>query len=225
MKDQILRYAAIIVAAGRGTRAGGQVPKQWQDVAGRPVAAWTLERFAGATTRILVVNESDMEHARQFATTPDIRVVTGGASRAASVRAGLDALVDNAPERVLIHDVARPCITSTVIDNVLTALDNFAGAAPALPVTDALWSGRDGQVAGITPRDGLFRAQTPQGFHYPAILAAHASASPDAADDVAVALAAGLPVAIVEGSEDNLKITGPADFARAAAILERQNGH
>ena len=220
-----MRYAAISVAAGRGTRAGGQLPKQWQDVAGRPVAAWTLERFAGASTRILVVNDSDMDHARKLATGPDIRVVTGGASRAASVRAGLEALVADAPERVLIHDVARPCITSIVIDNVLTGLDNFTGAAPALPVTDALWSGQDGQVAGITPRDGLFRAQTPQGFHFEAILAAHTTASPDAADDVAVALAAGLSVAIVEGSEDNLKITGPADFARAAAILERQNGH
>ncbi len=221
-----MRHAAIIVAAGRGSRAGGPLPKQWQDVAGRSVAAWTLARLAGAETRVLVVNEADIDRARALAATPDIRIVIGGASRAASVRVGLEALSDDPPDRVLIHDVARPCVTSTVIDNVLEKLDTSPGAAPALAVTDALWSGADGQVQGITPRDGLFRAQTPQGFHYAAILAAHRAASQDAADDVAVALEAGLPVAIVEGSEDNIKITGPADFARAAAILERQqNGH
>ncbi|SIS76654.1 2-C-methyl-D-erythritol 4-phosphate cytidylyltransferase/2-C-methyl-D-erythritol 4-phosphate cytidylyltransferase / 2-C-methyl-D-erythritol 2,4-cyclodiphosphate synthase [Roseivivax lentus] len=220
-----MRYAAIIVAAGRGTRAGGALPKQWQPIAGRPVAAWTLERFAGAELRILVVHADDRDRAAALADSSDIRVVVGGASRAASVRAGLEALADDAPDRVLIHDVARPCVTSTTIDNVLMALQDSPGAAPALPVTDALWAGRDGRVTGLVPRDGLFRAQTPQGFHYNAIRDAHRHAPPEAADDVAVALAAGLSVAIVDGSEDNLKITGPADFARAAAILERQNGH
>ncbi|NHX27866.1 bifunctional 2-C-methyl-D-erythritol 4-phosphate cytidylyltransferase/2-C-methyl-D-erythritol 2,4-cyclodiphosphate synthase, partial [Escherichia coli] len=108
-------------------------------------------------------------------------------------------------------------------DRVLDALATHPGAAPALPVTDALWRGQDGAVTASQPREGLFRAQTPQGFHLGAIRAAHA-AHPGgaAADDVEVALAAGLDVAIVEGDETNLKITHPGDFARAARILKDQ---
>ena len=220
-----MRYAAIIVAAGRGTRAGGDVSKQWQTVAGRAVAVWTLARFAGADMRVLVVHPDDAGHARALFADQDIRIVHGGTSRGASVRAGLEALAEDPPDRVLIHDVARPCVTSTVIGNVLNALDISPGAAAALPVTDALWRGSGGRVEKVVSRAGLFRAQTPQGFHFDAILAAHRAGDGQAADDVAVARAAGLAVAIVAGSEDNIKITGPEDFARAAAILERQNGH
>jgi 2-C-methyl-D-erythritol 4-phosphate cytidylyltransferase/2-C-methyl-D-erythritol 2,4-cyclodiphosphate synthase len=149
-----------------------------------------------------------------------ITLVDGAADRAGSVRAGLAAMADTAPDVVLIHDVARPCIDDTTIDAVLEALKSAPGAAPALPVTDALWTGAQGNVTGAQDRSGLFRAQTPQGFHYAAITAAHQAHSGAAADDVEVARAAGLRVAMVPGSEQNLKITGPADFARAARILE-----
>ncbi|MFD1343423.1 2-C-methyl-D-erythritol 4-phosphate cytidylyltransferase [Litorisediminicola beolgyonensis] len=213
--------AVLIVAAGQGTRAGGPVAKQWQEVAGKPVARWTLERFAPRPT-VLVIRPEDEPRALAVSDGLDVRLVQGGATRAASVRAGLEALAEAQPDTVLIHDVARPCVPERVIAAVEAALARTAGAAPALAVTDALWTGADGLVTGTRDRAGLFRAQTPQGFRFDAILAAHRSHDGDAADDVAVARAAGLAVAIVPGAEDNLKITAPEDFARAAQILARE---
>jgi len=121
---------------------------------------------------------------------------------------------------ILIHDGARPLISQAVIARVIAALDQAEAAAPALAVTDALWRGAAGEVTATLPRDGLYRAQTPQGFRYDAILAAHRAYVGDAADDVAVARANGMQVAIVEGCADNLKLTFPGDFARAEAILK-----
>ncbi len=211
--------AALIVAAGRGTRAGGDVPKQWQMLAGRRVADWTLSAFAAhphIDHVLMVINPDDTDHAPA-----GIETVPGGATRDASVRAGLEALAGRGVTRVLIHDVARACVTADVIGAVLDALETHTGAAPGLPVTDALWRG-DGTVTGTQSREGLFRAQTPQGFHFDAILAAHRAHPGGAADDVEVARAAGIAVAITEGSDDNIKITRPQDFARAAAILKGQ---
>ena len=144
----------------------------------------------------------------------------GGESRAASVRNALEALAGQGVTQVLIHDGARPLVSAAVIARVLAALQRHVGAAPALVVTDALWLGQNGLVAGSRDRTGLYRAQTPQGFHFDAILAAHRAFQGDAADDVQVARAAGIDVAIVEGEEDNLKLTYPGDFARAEAILK-----
>lgn len=211
--------AVIIVAAGRGTRAGGDLPKQWQMLGGRPVLAQTLEAFAGFR-RVLVVHPDDM--ARAEALQSGAQIVAGGATRDASVRAGLDALAGSDVTQVLIHDGARPLVSRAVIGRVLAALAGAPAAAPALAVTDALWTGAAGRVTGTQDRTGLWRAQTPQGFRLPAILAAHAAHPGGAADDVEVARAAGLDVAIVEGDEDNIKLTWPADFARAAAVLERR---
>lgn len=211
--------AALIVAAGRGTRAGGPVPKQWQSVAGKPVLSWTLEKFAAhpqIDRIVLVLHPDDLE--TPLAPQPD-HVVAGGADRASSVRAGLAALSDTGTTNVLIHDVARPCVSDQVISDVIAALRGADAAAPALAVTDALWTGQDGTVTGVQDRAGLFRAQTPQGFHYEAIVAAHAAHPGGAADDVEVARHAGLSVTIVEGDEENLKITHPGDFARAARNL------
>ena len=215
--------AAVIVAAGRGTRAGGDIAKQWQEVAGARVIDHTLQAFRShprIDRIVLVLHAEHMDEAFE-----GVLTVTGGETRARSVLAGLEALSDAAPGVVLIHDVARPCLAHAVIDRVIDALSETRGAAPALAVTDALWRGQDGHVAGTQDRTGLFRAQTPQGFHYDAILDAHRQSDGTAADDVAVARAAGLDVRIVEGSEDNLKITHPADFDRAALILETQDGH
>ena len=215
-----MTIAALIVAAGRGSRAGGPVPKQWQPIAGKPVARWTLEKFAHLDHLVLVVNPDDMQIARDACRDLPVGLVAGGADRAASVRAGLEALVESAPDLVLVHDVARPCVTRPVIDAVIAALVHAPGAAPALPVTDALWTGANGFVDGTHDRAGLWRAQTPQGFHFGPILAAHRIHPGGAPDDVAVARGAGIAVRITQGDARNLKITNPGDLARAAAILE-----
>ncbi|PVA12068.1 bifunctional 2-C-methyl-D-erythritol 4-phosphate cytidylyltransferase/2-C-methyl-D-erythritol 2,4-cyclodiphosphate synthase [Pelagivirga sediminicola] len=211
--------AALIVAAGRGTRAGGDRPKQWQPLAGARVIDWTLRAFAGVPeiSHIkIVLHPDDMA---KFNTPEGVSVTAGGATRAASVRAGLEALEGTGATRVLIHDVARPCTRPALIRRVLAALEGGPAAAPALAVTDALWCGEGGRVTGTRERAGLYRAQTPQGFDFAAILAAHRAFEGDAPDDVAVARAAGLDVQIVPGDEDNLKITHPHDFARAEAQL------
>ena len=202
---------AVIVAAGRGTRMGGE-PKQWRSLAGRRVVDRTVAAFRehpGVGDVIVVVQPDDAERIA------DVPAVRGGATRGASVRAGVEAA---GGERVLIHDAARPLVSRAVIDRVLAALDGADGAAPALPVTDALWTG-GAFVEGARDRAGLWRAQTPQGFGRDAILAAHRAHHGDAADDVEVARAAGLSVAIVEGDEDNIKITRPGDMERAERIL------
>lgn len=209
--------AAIIVAAGRGTRAGGEIPKQWQQLAGMRVIDRTIAalRRAGASPLVVVLHP---DYTALLEPAPDLIRCTGGATRADSVRAGLEALVPHAPDLVLIHDAARPLVSPALVARVIGALATHSGAAPAMPVTDALWRG-DGHVTGTADRTGLWRAQTPQGFRFDAILSAHRAHRGDAADDVAVARAAGMHIAIVAGDEDNLKITLPADFARADRIL------
>lgn len=216
------KVAALIVAAGRGTRAGGDIPKQYQVIAGKPVLAHTVERFRAhpGVHSLLVVIGAEDDALAASALPEDVARTPGGASRDASVRAGLDALPPDITH-VLIHDGARPLVPDAVIDRVLTALETHPGAAPALAVTDALWRGEDGRVLAPTPRDGLFRAQTPQGFDLAAIRAAHAAHPGGAADDVEVALSAGLDVAIVEGHEDNIKVTLPGCFARAERMLAK----
>jgi 2-C-methyl-D-erythritol 4-phosphate cytidylyltransferase / 2-C-methyl-D-erythritol 2,4-cyclodiphosphate synthase len=216
------RIAAIIVAAGRGTRAGGAVPKQWQALCGKRVIDHTVAAFQNhdrIDTIVVVLNDSDMDQADGFRASGCL-IATGGADRAASVRNGL-ALVDGS-DQVLIHDAARPCVSRAVIDGVLDALVDGPAAAPGVPITDALWLGEDGEVAGTQDRTALYAAQTPQGFDTAAIRAAHAAFEGTAADDVEVARTAGLPVAITPGSADNLKITMPGDLPRAARILESQ---
>ena len=208
--------AAVIVAAGRGTRLGGE-PKQWRPLLGRRVLDRAVAAFREhpRVAEVVVVL-----HADDMGRVDDVPTVEGGATRGASVRAGIEA---TRAARVLIHDAARPLISRAVIDRVLAALDVAEGAAPAVPVTDALWSG-GAFVEGTRDRAGLWRAQTPQGFARDAILAAHRAHPGAAADDVEVARAAGLAVAIVEGDEDNIKITRPGDMERAERILRARGG-
>ncbi|WP_136442392.1 bifunctional 2-C-methyl-D-erythritol 4-phosphate cytidylyltransferase/2-C-methyl-D-erythritol 2,4-cyclodiphosphate synthase [Pacificoceanicola onchidii] len=214
--------AVILVAAGRGMRAGGEIPKQWQSLAGAPVARWTASAFVHVGPVVMVIHPDDRGLAEAAVKGLPVTLVHGAQTRAGSVRAGLEALEAQAPSHVLIQDVARCTTPPEVIDAVLAALQSSPGAAPALPVTDALWIGEDGKVAGTRDRNGLFRAQTPQGFDFKAILQAHRTVpnAVEAADDVAIARAAGLDVAIVPGDERNLKITTPGDFARAARLLK-----
>ena len=215
-------YAAIVTAAGRGTRAGGETAKQWRDLGGVTVLSRALAAFSGFDRVVLVVHPDDMTRAIE-AFAGDLTIVAGGETRAASVRAGLEALQDGNTTHVLIHDGARPLISDDVIQGVIDALQaGSRAAAPALPVTDALWRGADGHVTAIAARDGLHRAQTPQGFALDQITTAHRLHPDDATDDVQLALAAGMTVAITPGSEDNLKITWPEDVARAERILGGQ---
>lgn len=200
---------------------GGDLPKQWRALGGLPVLARTVAAFraAGLERIMLVIHPDDEGRAKALG----LPYVHGGRTRAASVRAALEALTAKTPEHVLIHDGARPLVSPALINRVLAELTDSPAAAPALAVSDALWRGAGGKVAGTQPRDGLYRAQTPQGFNFMAILAAHRAHPKDApyapADDVEIARSAGLDVTIVEGEEENLKLTYPADFARAEAIL------
>lgn len=219
-----MKTAAILVAAGRGTRAGAGLPKQWRSLAGRTVFEHSYRAFANhpmIDTVLAVIHPDDSSYLPA-----QIRFVSGGETRAASVLAGLSALRGEGYSHVLIHDAARACVSAQVITAVCDALATHQGAAPAVPVTDALWRGQDGQVVAAHPRAGLFRAQTPQGFAFEAILSAHErqtdTANAALLDDVQIARSAGLEVAIVTGDEDNLKLTHPADFARAERIL-REN--
>ena len=217
-----MTIAIIIVAAGRGTRMGAGGPKQWRDLAGRPLVAHALETLRAVGLPVLVIHPEDRPEAEAIA--GNALLVEGGATRAASVRAALEALEGRGITRVLIHDGARALVTGCLVARLLAALDGAAGAAPALPVTDALWRGDGGRVTGTTDRGGLWRAQTPQAFRYDAILAAHRAHPGGSADDVEVARAAGLDVVIVEGEEENLKLTFPGDFARAERILKGRAG-
>lgn len=213
-----MKITAIIVAAGRGLRAGGGVPKQWQSLGGRRIADITFAAFVAhpqIDTIVMVLHPDELDQGAGF---PGALIAAGGADRAQSVRNGLEALSAAPPDLVLIHDVARPLVPLELIDRVIEGLEHAPGAAPALAVTDALWTGAAGQVTGTQDRSGLFRAQTPQGFRYDAILKAHRAHPGGAADDVEVARAAGLDVQVVAGDERNMKITGPQDFARAAAL-------
>ena len=215
---------ALVVAAGRGSRFGGDTPKQWHDLGGRAVLRHSLAAFAAhpqIDAVLAVIHADDRQHydaaAAGLALGPP---VVGGPSRQDSVRLGLEALVPLAPRRVLIHDGARPFLDAGLISRVVTALDHHPGAIPALAVHDTLKLGVDGLIENTVPRDGLFRAQTPQGFHFAPILEAHrAAAGRQLTDDAAVAEQAGLAVALVAGAEENRKITTREDLDRAAARL------
>lgn len=217
---------ALIVAAGRGERAGGGVPKQYRALAGVPVLRRAVETFLrhprvnGVRVMIAADHRALYDDATDGLALPD--PVIGGDERQASVRNGLESLNGDAPERVLIHDAARPLVPPTVIDRVLDALDRAPAALPVLPVADTLKRGADGLVAGTVDRDGLWRAQTPQGMRYPDILEAHRRAAAEGmavTDDVALMEWAGHPVALVAGAEDAMKITTAEDFAMAERLL------
>ncbi|WP_041527191.1 bifunctional 2-C-methyl-D-erythritol 4-phosphate cytidylyltransferase/2-C-methyl-D-erythritol 2,4-cyclodiphosphate synthase [Paracoccus aminophilus] len=214
-------FAVLITAAGRGTRAGSGLPKQWRALAGESVLSRTIKAFHGFSRIILTLHPEDMARGlREFGGA--VTLIAGGGTRSESVRAGLESLAGSGVTHVLIHDGARPLVSPEVIAGVVTALQEGArAAAPALAVTDALWRAEDGKVTGTADREGLYRAQTPQGFALDAILAAHRAAPEGAADDVELARRAGLVVTVTEGSETNLKLTWPQDFARAEKILEQ----
>ena len=219
-------YAALIVAAGNGSRAGADSPKQYVELGGKAILRHTLDCFLAIANigRItVVIAEADFD--RYSAATGDLQdqrlttPVIGGATRALSVRAGLEALAADPPDQVLIHDAARPFAPPAAIRGVMDVLKIHQGAFLAVPVVDALWRTDGGFAIRPQDRSALWRAQTPQGFQFQNILDAHRSHKGEAADDVQIARAAGMLVQIVEGSEENFKITTPADIVRAQAHL------
>ena len=218
-------FAAIVVAAGSGSRAGGA--KQWRALGGKPVVRWSVEALlkAGAEDVVVVVSAgSDADAHAALAGLSGWRLATGGDTRAASVLSGLNALGGPEDRSVLIHDAARPFLKAAVIDRLIAALDSADGALPALPVADSLRRAADGLVSGAIERDGLWRAQTPQTFRYQAIVDAYNAwpAGEPATDEAAVLERAGGRVRVVEGDARLMKLTFPEDFAMAEALIPRQ---
>ena len=208
-----MRIAVILVAAGTGSRFGAETPKQFLPLLGKPVMRHAAEALAKYATLIQPVGEA-APIAAALAGLDHLPIVPGGATRQDSVRAGLDALLPHAPTIVLVHDAARPNIPAGTIDALLAALEHHPGAIPAAPVADTLKRVVDGIITETVPRDGLFRAQTPQAFRIAPLLAAHRSGKIGATDDASLLEAAGETVAIVPGSDDNIKLTYPDDLVR-----------
>lgn len=219
---------ALIVAAGHGKRFGARRPKQYLEIGGKPVLFHTIQAFIthAAVDRVCVVIAEGFEEDYRSATAglADDRLlppVTGGATRQASVRSGLEALEDVRPDLVLIHDGARPFVTSELINDCLIGLKSSKAVFAAVRVTDTLRRIEQGKdKSGTIERENLWAAQTPQGFHFADILAAHQNApSQDMTDDIAVAEAAGMTPLPITGTRDNFKITTREDLAMAEAHL------
>lgn len=218
-----MTVTALLMAAGRGIRFGTEAPKQYLSLLGRPVLRHAAEALLreGLVDRILpvVAAGEEAQVAALLAGLPVLPPVAGGATRADSVRAGLEALAADPPGIVLVHDAARPVVPPGTIAALLAALETTPGAIPAQPVADTLKRGAAGRIVGTVPREALFRAQTPQAFRYDVLREAHRSGDGSATDDAALLEAVGIPVALVPGGESNVKITWPEDLARVESHL------
>ncbi|MGA8399013.1 MAG: bifunctional 2-C-methyl-D-erythritol 4-phosphate cytidylyltransferase/2-C-methyl-D-erythritol 2,4-cyclodiphosphate synthase [Stellaceae bacterium] len=215
---------ALVLAAGRGARFGGMLPKQYLPLGGTSVLHHAVSAFAAnpriAGIQVTIRPEDRAEYDAALAGFILLPPVAGGAERQDSVRLGLEALAPLKPARVLIHDGARPFPDAAMIDRVIDALDHAPAAIPGLPLGDTIKRVADGVITGTIDRHGLWRVQTPQAFHFDAILAAHRAAAGQAlTDDAAVAEAAGIAPVIVLGSEANLKVTTSDDLAAAERLL------
>lgn len=220
-----MKTVALIVAAGRGTRLGADIPKQYVSLNGPSALTRSVELFLSIPRVAQVVCVIHPEDERLYADAMGgvaepalLPAVHGGETRAASVRAGLEALEPFGPDAVLIHDAARPFMPPAVIDAVIDVLAMSDAACAGLPVVDALWEAPGGEALRSVPRESLWRAQTPQGFRFGSILAAHRAHDGSGADDVAVAREAGMHVRFVEGSEAGFKITTAQDLERALRL-------
>ena len=214
---------ALLMAAGRGERFGAAEPKQYAQLLGRSVLRVAAEALleGGHVQHLLPVCAAGEEGriTALLAGLPHLPPVIGGATRQASVKAGLAALAALEPSAVLVHDAARPVIPAGTIPALLAALESHAGAIPAQPVSDTLKRGAQGRIGETVPRAGLFRAQTPQAFRFTALHEAHATADAEATDDAQLLEWIGESVALIPGHESNVKITFPEDLARVESTL------
>jgi len=218
-----MRCVALLMAAGSGSRFGAPLPKQYSMLAGRPVIRHAAEALLrdGGVDALLPVCAPEMMATVTAALEglPCLAPVAGGATRQASVQAGLEALAADPPAVVLVHDAARPVVPPGTVAALMKALESHPGAIPAQPVSDTLKRGEAGLIVETVPRAGLFRAQTPQAFRFALLLDAHRGAAAEATDDAQLLEAAGLTVALVPGHESNVKITWPEDLARMEAAM------
>lgn len=221
-----MKIAAIIVAAGRGLRAGGGIPKQYRVIGGCPVLARTLDVFLDHPSIGPVIAVIGADDATEFQLLSEglngpVETITGGATRTASVRAGLQALEKHRPDAVLIHDAARPFVTADLIDRLAAALEQHVAVIPVIAGVDAMIRrDTDGRIIEAVDRDLVAGAQTPQAFRYGELMRAYSELGETALpDDAAVALRAGLAVQTIAGDSGNFKLTTPDDFARAEAML------
>ena len=216
---------ALIVSAGRGHRFGGEIPKQYLEIAGQSLLAHTAGALLShprlAAVRVVIHPDDEDLYRESIDGLSLLEPVYGGVERQDSVRLGLESLEELTPKHILIHDSVRPFIDHDTIDRLLTALENGAKAAiPGVPVADTLKRSAAKVVQDTVDRTDLWRAQTPQAFDFKSILAAHqALAGQNLTDDAAIAEANGISVEIVQGSEDNFKITTTEDMARAEKYL------
>jgi 2-C-methyl-D-erythritol 4-phosphate cytidylyltransferase/2-C-methyl-D-erythritol 2,4-cyclodiphosphate synthase len=220
---------ALVVAAGRGSRFGGNLPKQYFPLGGVNVLRHAVARLVEhpLITNVLVVirPEDKTLFDNTFGDLNVLPPVAGGATRQDSVRLGLEALAAYRPDLVLIHDGARPFPDPQLVDRVINGLGQAPAAIPCLPLRDTIKRAEDGEIRETIDRSTLWRAQTPQGFYFDAILAAHRGAiGRNLPDDAAVAEAAGLVPLMVEGSEENLKVTTPEDLAAAERLIASRLG-
>lgn len=213
-----MRVVALLVAAGSGSRFGLGLPKQYTLLAGKPVLRWAVEALLPHVTVLQPVGDPALV-GPALAGLSTLPSVPGGVTRQESVWAGLQALLPYAPDLVLIHDAARPLIPSGTIPALLEALRTHHGAIPAAAISDTLKRAADGLILATVPRDGLYRAQTPQAFRFPDLIRLHQNAPLGATDDALMLEAAGLPVALVAGSDDNIKLTFPEDLVRLERLL------
>ncbi|WP_420142010.1 bifunctional 2-C-methyl-D-erythritol 4-phosphate cytidylyltransferase/2-C-methyl-D-erythritol 2,4-cyclodiphosphate synthase [Sphingomonas sp.] len=216
-----LRTTALIVAAGQGVRAGAGLPKQFRTLGGKTVLAHAIDALVGHpridAVRVVIGEDQDAAYRAAVGDRDLEDPVIGGASRRESVAAGLAAI---SGDHVLIHDAARPFLPAEVVDRLIDALVHAPSAVPVLPTVDTL-ARADTSLGPVVPRDGIVRVQTPQAFRLDAIRRAHAAwdATREATDDAQVARAAGLEVAIVEGSPLLDKLTHQTDFEAAERRL------
>jgi len=212
---------ALIVAAGKGTRTGLDIPKQYIEIAGKTILRWTIEAFLQHpdidAVQVVIAEDGRAQYAAATEGLSLLAPVIGGAERQESVWRGLEALLAHVPQYVVIHDAARPFVSGDLISRTLQALEAGAEAAlPALSIADSLKSLEDGRIAGSLDRNRIVAAQTPQGFAFAPILAAHRTfAGEGLGDDTAVAERAGIEIVRIEGEAGNIKITTPDDIATA----------
>ncbi len=226
---------AIIPAAGSGARFGGQTPKQFIEIAGAPIIIHTLRRFDACeeiAAIVVALQEDEIESFRKslslYGLSRPVKLVPGGAERSDSILNALEAVVDWRPEIVAVHDAVRPFVTSEQISSVILRARQVGGAILALPATDTIKEVEDGLIVRTIDRRRIYRAQTPQAFRYDLLLQANAAARADrlpsamTTDDALLVERLGLPVAIVEGSAHNIKITTPEDLVLAERLFERE---